>query len=331
MSTLFIINGGIFNSTISCVMYGDEKDSKSIYEKFNEIFSCVKVPCRSKEDIKIKYTPVNLYRIPKITEEHFISIMNRILNNYFKSSELKDSGIKNFEDNRDNKNIGYKKLFDRDAWFISSSFTGIKKLAIEFMKEQGIETKAVKYPTEIKERKQRVKKVSKKSLDIEDNSDSDTEQPKIEEKKEEKKEEKVKEVKKEIKKISSSKKSSKKSSVSSSDLSDDDNGIMKPQPKDELKKTVKVQQKKPKATKAEEVPAIDSDSDSDSKSKSVSDSDSDISEEILVNKTHKKDNDETDILGEIEGLDESNDYDDDVEEFEIYSSEEDDDDEEDDD
>ncbi len=119
--------------------------------------------------------------------------------------------------------------------------------------------------------------------------------------------------------------------ITASDLSDDDNGIMKPQPKDELKKTVKVQQKKPKATKAEEVPAIDSDSDSDSKSKSVSDSDSDISEEILVNKTHKKDNDETDILGEIEGLDESNDYDDDVEEFEIYSSEEDDDDEEDDD
>lgn len=287
MSVFFIVNGGMFNSSIACVFVGEEKDSKTIYERFNEIFSCVKLPIRNKTDICIKHTPVNLYRIPKLSEGDFNSIMNKLLTNYFITAELSRAGVKKFEDNVKNINFGYKEMFGRDMWFISMSFTNIKKIVLEHLKSEGKESKVFKYPSEIKEKvkKPKVSKVSKKYVEIEDDSGNED----IEEEQEIKEKPKKQTVtsKKTIRKTSKS------SSLTSEEDEDEDNGIINPivkpvvKPK-EIKKEVKKEVKKVETT----VEISDDEND-------------DIEEEIITvnpEESKKKSKEEIDILNEMEDL-----------------------------
>lgn len=297
MSVFFIVNGGMLNSTMSCVFFGDEKDSRTLYENFNRIFSCIKLPIRNKVEICIKQTPINLYRIPGITEDNFNAIMNKLLFNYFKTQEISGAGIKQFEDDNKNFNLGYKEMFDYDMWFISLSFTNIKKIVIEHMQGEGKTVKAFKYPSPIKEtvKKTKTTKASKKSLEIEDDSP-------IEDSIEKEKPKKTAIRVKKIAKSSSSKKSS-ESSVEFSESEDEDNGIIKPtvkvMEKPKVKKVDKKEQKKP--LKSREVSKEDSDSDSDS--------DSDIEEEIITTKKDVKKDREIDYLDELNGVRQENDSD----------------------
>lgn len=305
MSVFFIVNGGMLNSTMSFVFFGDEKDSETLNEEFNKMFSCMKFTVKNKTDIFIKPTPINLYRIPGITEDNFNDIMNKLLSNYLKTPEISKSGLKKFEDDVKNINFGYREMFDYDMWFISLSFTNIKKTVIEHMQGEGKTVKAFKYPSPIKEtvKKTKTTKASKKSLEIEDDST-------IESEKESDKEsslvaEKPKVQKKQVQKKKSSKKSSESRTTSSSlefsDSEDEDNGIMRPTTKNPIVKKVE-KQKKP-ATKPIK------------KQEEESDDDSDIEEEIITQKKDVKKEKEIDYLDELnnarQSMEDDSEYEDD--------------------
>lgn len=266
MSCFYVINGGVFNSNINCIVYTKEdNDIEEFYKSMNQFYGCSKISFqKTTSKMLLKETNVNICKMTNITKDHFINIMNKLLDSYFITDELKADGVESFVDNMKNIKLGYKNLFGFDCWFICMSFTNIKKIVLAYAKESEFECKVLKYPFVVKEKKP---KKSKKSVQIED---SDEEEKPI-----------VKKVDKKMSK-SKSKSSSKKSSISDVD---DDNGIVKPKvevkTKDTTQKPIKT------SSKIEKVVAN-------------SDSDSDIEEEMIITKKATKKTKETKpVLNEI--------------------------------
>ena len=210
MSCFYVVNGGVFNSNINCIVYTKEdNDIEEFYKSMNQFYGCSKISFqKTTSKILLKETNVSICKMTNITKDHYINIMNKLLDSYFITEELKTDGVDSFADNMKNTKLGYKNLFGFDCWFICMSFTNIKKIVLAYAKESEFECKVLKYPFVVKEKKP---KKSKKSVQIED-SDEEEEKPK------------VKKVDKKMSK-SKSKSSSKKSSISDDD---DDNGIMNP-------------------------------------------------------------------------------------------------------
>ena len=265
MSCFYVVNGGVFNSNINCIVYTKEdNDIEEFYKSMNQFYGCSKISFqKTTSKILLKETNVSICKMTNITKDHFINIMNKLLDSYFITDELKNNGIDSFADNMKNIKLGYKNLFGFDCWFICMSFTNIKKIVLAYAKESEFECKVLKYPFVVKEKKL---KKSKKSVQIED-SDEEEEKPK------------VKKVDKKMSK-SKSKSSSKKSSVSDDD---DDNGIMNP--KVEVKTSNTTQKPKKTSSKIEQVSVEDG---------------SVIEEEMLLTKKATKKTKETKpVLNEI--------------------------------
>lgn len=265
MSCFYVVNGGVFNSNINCIVYTKEdNDIEEFYKSMNQFYGCSKISFqKTTSKILLKETNVNICKMTNITKDHFINIMNKLLDSYFITDELKEDGVGSFADNMKNIKLGYKNLFGFDCWFICMSFTNIKKIVLAYAKESEFECKVLKYPFVVKEKKP---KKSKKSVQIED-SDEEEEKPK------------VKKVDKKMSK-SKSKSSSKKSSVSDDD---DDNGIMNP--KVEVKTSNTTQKPKKTSSKIEQVSVEDG---------------SVIEEEMLLTKKATKKTKETKpVLNEI--------------------------------
>ena len=264
MSCFYVVNGGVFNSNINCIVYTKEdNDIEEFYKSMNQFYGCSKISFqKTTSKILLKETNVSICKMTNITKDHFINIMNKLLDSYFITEELKIDGVDSFADNMKNTKLGYKNLFGFDCWFICMSFTNIKKIVLAYAKESEFECKVLKYPFVVKEKKP---KKSKKSVQIED-SDEEEEKPK---------------VKKVDKKMSKSKsKSSKKSSISDDD---DDNGIMNP--KVEVKTGNTEQKPKKTSSKIEQVSVEDG---------------SVIEEEMLLTKKATKKTKETKpVLNEI--------------------------------
>ena len=265
MSCFYVVNGGVFNSNINCIVYTKEdNDIKEFYKSMNQFYGCSKISFqKTTSKMLLKETNVNICKMTNITKDHFINIMNKLLDSYFITDELKEDGVGSFADNMKNIKLGYKNLFGFDCWFICMSFTNIKKIVLAYAKESEFECKVLKYPFVVKEKKP---KKSKKSVQIED-SDEEEEKPK------------VKKVDKKMSK-SKSKSSSKKSSISDDD---DDNGIMNP--KVEVKTSNATQKPKKTSSKIEQVSVEDG---------------SVIEEEMLLTKKATKKTKETKpVLNEI--------------------------------
>lgn len=267
MSCFYVVNGGVFNSNINCIVYTKEdKDIEEFYKSMNQYYSCSKISFqKTTSKILLKETKINICKMTNITEDHFINIMNKLLDSYFITDELKSDSIESFSDDKNNSKLGYKNLFGFDCWFICMSFTNIKKIILAYAKESEFDCKVLKYPFVVKEKKPRK---SKRSIQIEE-SDTEEEKPK---------------VKKAVKKTSKSSSSSKRS-IEVSD--DEDNGIVRP--KVEVK-TSKPTQKPVKTS---------------SKIENVVEDDSDIEEEIITTKkTDKKGKEKKPVLNEIVDSDE---------------------------
>ena len=265
MSCFYVVNGGVFNSNINCIVYTKEdNDIEEFYKSMNQFYGCSKISFqKTTSKILLKETNISIYKMTNITKDHFINIMNKLLDSYFITEELKTDGVNSFADNMKNIKLGYKNLFGFDCWFICMSFTNIKKIVLAYAKESEFECKVLKYPFVVKEKKP---KKSKKSVQIEE-SDEEEEKPK------------VKKVDKKMSK-SKSKSSSKKSSISDDD---DDNGIMNP--KVEVKTGNTEQKPKKTSSKIEQVSVED---------------DSVIEEEMLLTKKATKKTKETKpVLNEI--------------------------------
>lgn len=266
MSCFYVVNGGVFNSNINCIVYTKEdNDINEFYKSMNQYYGCSKISFqKTTSKMLLKETNVNICKMTNITKDHFINIMNKLLDSYFITDELKEDGVSSFADNMKNIKLGYKNLFGFDCWFICMSFANIKKNILAYAKESNFECKVLKYPFVVKEKKS---KKSKKSVQIEESDEEEEKQ-------------KVKKVDKKMSKSKS--KSSKKSSISDDD---DDNGIVKP--KVEVK-TSNTEQKPIKTPSKIEKVVINSDSDSD------------IEEEMIITKkTTKKNKDKKPVLNEI--------------------------------
>lgn len=267
MSCFYVVNGGIFNSNINCIVYTKEdNDIEEFYKSMNQFYGCSKISFqKTTSKMLLKETNVNICKMTNITKDHFINIMNKLLDSYFITDELKEDGVGSFTDNMKNTKLGYKNLFGFDCWFICMSFTNIKKIVLAYARESEFECKVLKYPFVVKEKKP---KKSKRSVQIEESDEEEEKQ-------------KVKKVDKKMSK-SKSKSSSKKFSISDDD---DDNGIMNP--KVEVK-TSNTEQKPIKTPSKIEKVVVNSDSDSD------------IEEEMIITKkTTKKNKDKKPVLNEI--------------------------------
>ncbi len=265
MSCFYVVNGGVFNSNINCIVYTKEdNDIEEFYKSMNQFYGCSKISFqKTTSKILLKETNVNICKMTNITKDHFINIMNKLLDSYFITDELKNDGVDSFADNMKNIKLGYKNLFGFDCWFICMSFTNIKKNVLAYAKDSEFNCKVLKYPFVVKEKKP---KKSKRSVQIEE-SDEEEEKPK------------VKKVDKKMSK-SKSKSSSKKSSISDDD---DDNGIMNP--KVEVKTSNTTQKPKKTSSKIEQVSVEDG---------------SVIEEEMLLTKKATKKTKETKpVLNEI--------------------------------
>lgn len=265
MSCFYVVNGGVFNSNINCIVYTKEdNDIEEFYKSMNQFYGCSKLSFqKTTSKMLLKETNVNICKMTNITKDYFINIMNKLLDSYFITEELKTDGVDSFADNMKNIKLGYKNLFGFDCWFICMSFTNIKKIVLAYAKESEFECKVLKYPFVVKEKKP---KKSKRSVQIEE-SDEEEEKPK------------VKKVDKKMSK-SKSKSSSKKSSISDDD---DDNGIVKP--KVEVKTSNTTQKPKKTSSKIEQVSVEDG---------------SVIEEEMLLTKKATKKTKETKpVLNEI--------------------------------
>ena len=269
MSCFYVVNGGVFNSNINCIVYTKEdNDIEEFYKSMNQFYGCSKISFqKTTSKMLLKETNVNICKMTNITKDHFINIMNKLLDSYFITDELKEDGVGSFADNMKNTKLGYKNLFGFDYWFICMSFTNIKKIVLAYAKDSGFECKVLKYPFVVKEKKP---KKSKRSVQIEESDEEEEKQ-------------KVKKVDKKMSK-SKSKSSSKKSSISDDE---DDNGIVKPEVE---VKTSNTKQKPIKTSGKIEKVVVNSDSDSDS----------DIEEEMIITKKAIKKTKETKpVLNEI--------------------------------
>lgn len=265
MSCFYVVNGGVFNSNINCIVYTKEDNNiEEFYKSMNQFYGCSKISFqKTTSKILLKETNVSICKMTNITKDHFINIMNKLFDSYFITEELKNDGVDSFADNMKNTKLGYKNLFGFDCWFICMSFTNIKKIVLAYAKESEFECKVLKYPFNVKEKKL---KKSKKSVQIEESDEEEEKQ-------------KVKKVDKKMSK-SKSKSSSKKSSISDDD---DDNGIMNP--KVEVKTSNTTQKPKKTSSKIEQVSVEDG---------------SVIEEEMLLTKKATKKTKETKpVLNEI--------------------------------
>ena len=146
MSCFYVVNGGVFNSNINCIVYTKEdNDIEEFYKSMNQFYGCSKISFqKTTSKMLLKETNVNICKMTNITKDHFINIMNKLLDSYFITDELKEDGVGSFADNMKNIKLGYKNLFGFDCWFICMSFTNIKKIVLAYAKESEFECKVLK-------------------------------------------------------------------------------------------------------------------------------------------------------------------------------------------
>lgn len=235
MSSFYLINGGIFNSNVSCIVYTQEENIEEFIKQINVYFSYFKLGLKkATSTVELVENKVNIGKMTNITDEHFNKIMNKLLQTYFVSDVIKKDGIESFnDDNYKNEKLGYKNLFGIDCWFICVSVSNIKKVITTYAKESDFKCKYIKYPFIVKEKKTR----TRKTITIED-SDSDDEKQKT------KRSTKITKSSKTVKK----EKPVKSSQVQSESLEisdDEDNGIPQPVVTEKPKSTNSKINKKP--------------------------------------------------------------------------------------
>lgn len=270
MSNFIVFNGGIFNSTISCVVYTD-KSVEEIYETMNELFNCYKLALKkSTGNSQLTKSNINMSVLnTTIDEDTFDNLMENILHNYFKVDEVINDRITDFATNKTNEKMGYKKVDDIDCWFVAMSVGPLKKIVLDVASVSNEHYKFEVFPKKtVKQTKPAAPKTKK--FQIEDDDD-DNEKPKI-------KPITIKEIKKEETEKKQKIKKMKKESES-----DDDNGIVKPntkKSKDSKASRSKSKDEKPKSKKIEV------------KTTTSEDSDDEIREEIIKPKATKKSKEE---------------------------------------
>lgn len=275
MSNLIVFNGGIFNSTISCIVY-TKQGIEEIYEKMNNLFYCYKLALKkSTGESQLNKSSININKVNiKIEEDDFEEIMDNVLHNYYKVDELKEEGITNFSSNKDNEKLGYKKIQDFNCWFIAMSVGPLKKIITELLKTKDIKIKFETYPKKettksTKAKKPTIKSTSSKIIKIEDDdedNDEDNEKPMVKPK--QMKTRKPKEIKK----------------VENFESDDDDNGIIRPIVKPKRSKSSRSYSKSSSRSKEERIKTNIMVKKTTS---TETDSDDDIQETIIKKKEEK--------------------------------------------
>lgn len=214
MSNFIVFNGGIFNSTISCVVYTD-KSVEEIYETMNEFFNCYKLALKkSTGNSQLTKSNINMCALNKIIDEDtFDNLMENILHNYFKVDDVINDRITDFATNKTNEKMGYKKVNDIDCWFIAMSVGPLKKIVMDVAKATGDNYKFEVFPKKMTKQTKTTAPKTKKFQIEDDDEDKPTIKPIT-----------IKEIKKEE---TENKQKIKKAKKEESE-SDEDNGILKP-------------------------------------------------------------------------------------------------------
>lgn len=269
MSNFIVFNGGIFNSTISCVVYTD-KNVEEIYETMNGLFNCYKLALKkSTGNSQLTKSNINMSVLnTTIDEDTFDNLMENILHNYFKVDEVINDRITDFATNKTNEKMGYKKVDDIDCWFVAMSVGPLKKIVLDVAEVSNEHYKFEVFPKKTTKQTKAAAPKAKK-FQIEDDDDNN-EKPMI-------KPITIKEIKKE-----ESEKKQKIKKVKKESESDEDNGIIKPikKSKDSKASRSKSKDETPKSRKLEV------------KTTTSEDSDDDIKEEIIKPKITKKSKEE---------------------------------------
>lgn len=214
--SIYIINGGIFNTSTTCIIYSRDY-VESIFECINKYYGSYKLALKKSEGlVSLIKNDITMYKLDgSVNDTDFKNVMNKVFESYFTISGFED---KTFEANGREEIFGFKRIEGVDCWFVSKSAACIKKIITQMIKDNELQKGTFKkYPFTVKPKKP----IAKSSIQIQ-NSDDEEEKPKAE---------KPKRI---VKKTVKPKKEEKKEEVKDEE-SDEDNGIQKPEPKVEVK------------------------------------------------------------------------------------------------
>lgn len=266
--SIYIINGGIFNTSTTCIIYSRDY-VESIFECINKYYGSYKLALKKSEGlVSLIKNDITMYKlIGSVNDTDFKNVMNKVFESYFTISGFED---KTFEANGREEIFGFKRIEGIDCWFVSKSAACIKKIITQMIKDKEIQKGTFKkYPLTVKPKKPS----AKSSIQIQ-NSDDEEEKLKAE---------KPKRI---VKKTVKPKKEEKKEEVKDEE-SDEDNGIQKPEPKVEVKTSTSKSSRSERSEKDKKVskkpsrsPSVKLDK-SKSKTKTKSSSSSSIREEEI--------------------------------------------------
>lgn len=266
--SIYIINGGIFNTSTTCIIYSRDY-VESIFECINKYYGSYKLALKKSEGlVSLIKNDITMYKLfGSVNDTDFKNVMNKVFESYFTISGFED---KTFEANGREEIFGFKRIEGFDCWFVSKSAACIKKIITQMIKDNELQKGTFKkYPFTVKPKKP----IAKSSIQIQ-NSDDEEEKPKAE---------KPKRI---VKKTVKPKKEEKKEEVKDEE-SEEDNGIQKPEPKVEVKTSTSKSSKSERSEKDKKVSKKPSRSPSvkleksKSKTKTKSSSSSSIREEEI--------------------------------------------------
>lgn len=227
--SIYIINGGIFNTSTTCILRSPDY-VESVFECINKYYGNYKLALKKSEGLTMLIkNDITMYKLfGSVNDTDFNNIMNKVFESYYNIPDFED---KTFEANGKEEIFGFKRIEGINCWFISKSAACIKKIITQMIKDKELQKGTFKkYPFTVKPKKS----VAKSSIQIQ-NSDDEEEKPK---------DEKPKRI---IKKSVKPKKEEKKEE----EESDEDNGIQKPEPKVEIKTSTSKSSRSEKSERSE--------------------------------------------------------------------------------
>lgn len=263
--SIYIINGGIFNTSTTCIIYSHNYE-ETIFECINKYYGSYKLALKKSEGlVSLIKNDITMYKLfGSVNDTDFKNVMNKVFESYFTISGFED---KTFEANGREEIFGFKRIEGVDCWFVSKSAACIKKIITQMIKDNELQKGTFKkYPFTVKPKKPS----AKSSIQIQ-NSDDEEEKPKAE---------KPKRI---VKKTVKPKKEEKKEEVKDEE-SEEDNGIQKPEPKVEVKTSTSKSSRSEKDKKVSKRPSRSPSvklEKSKSKTKTKSSSSSSIREEEI--------------------------------------------------
>lgn len=263
--SIYIINGGIFNTSTTCIIYSHNYE-ETIFECVNKYYGSYKLALKKSEGlVSLIKNDITMYKLfGSVNDTDFKNVMNKVFESYFTISGFED---KTFEANGREEIFGFKRIEGVDCWFVSKSAACIKKIITQMIKDNELQKGTFKkYPFTVKPKKPS----AKSSIQIQ-NSDDEEEKPNTE---------KPKRI---VKKTVKPKKEEKKEEVKDEE-SEEDNGIQKPEPKVEVKTSTSKSSRSEKDKKVSKRPSRSPSvklEKSKSKTKTKSSSSSSIREEEI--------------------------------------------------